>query len=140
MIGRKTDILDVICRKLAPYVMLFGFYLISFGHLSPGGGFQGGVVIASGVILLALGRGSKTTERMFPVQRLHTIEAIAFVVFLAVGTVGIVVTGSFLGDFFTSDAGGRSPFGFIFLLNVVIGVKVGTGVSLICLKFFEEQP
>lgn len=137
---RKTDILDVVSRKLAPYVMLFGFYLISYGHLSPGGGFQGGVVIASGVILLALGRGSRTTERLFPVSPLHASEAVAFMLLLTIGAVGIVLTGSFLGNFLVGHSEyGVEPVSFIFMLNVVIGIKVAAGVSLICLKLFEED-
>ncbi|RLE12077.1 hypothetical protein DRI96_05140, partial [Candidatus Aerophobetes bacterium] len=48
----------MVSRKLVPYILIFGLYLISYGHLSPGGGFQGGVVLASGIILLALARGT----------------------------------------------------------------------------------
>jgi multicomponent Na+:H+ antiporter subunit B len=133
MNGRKTDILDLVCRKLAPYVMLFGFYLISHGHLSPGGGFQGGVVIASGVILLALGRGSVTTEKLFPIEALHMTESLAFLGLLVTGVLGLVVAGSFLA------VPGIIEVRFIFFLNIVIGVKVGAGISLICLKLFEED-
>ena len=140
MIGRRTDMLDVVSRKLAPFVMLFGFYLITFGHATPGGGFQGGVVIASGVILLALGRGSKTTERRFPVDAVHLAEAIALSGLLAVGATGLFLTGSFLGNFVKIGTSGEIyPIGFIFILNVLFGVKVGAGISVICLKLFEEN-
>jgi multicomponent Na+:H+ antiporter subunit B len=137
MNGRKTDILDLVARKLSPYVILFGFYLISYGHLTPGGGFQGGVVIASGVILLALGRGSESAEKLFPVEALHIIEAGAFLGLLAAGTAGLVLAGSFLSNFLSPGVVSGTPGVFVFFLNIVIGVKVAAGISLICLKMFE---
>ena len=137
---RKTDIVDVTARKLAPYMFLFGLYLVSYGDTSPGGGFQGGVVIASGVILLAMARDVATTERLFPIHRLTAAEAVAFGVFLAAGVVGMVVEVGFLGDF-----AGRGELTdvvpaarFIFLLNLAIGIKVAAGASLICMHLFRE--
>ena len=46
---KQSTIVDLVSRKLVPFILLFGLYLISFGHLSPGGGFQGGAVLSSGV-------------------------------------------------------------------------------------------
>jgi multicomponent Na+:H+ antiporter subunit B len=135
---RKTDILGLVTRKLSPYVLLFGLYLITFGHLSPGGGFQGGVVLASGIILLALGRDSEAAERFFPIRALALAEAAAFALLIIAGLGGILVEGRFLENFI--PGGVVVPrAGFIFLLNIVIGLKVGSGVGLICLRLFEEE-
>ena len=139
----KTDILDVAARKLAPYMFLFGFYLVSYGHLSPGGGFQGGVVIASGIILLAMARDVTLAESVIPFRALSTTESLAFVLLLAAGFSGAVVGTGFLGDVFAGTGDGnatdRGPHaGFILLLNLLIGIKVGAGVSLICIYFFRE--
>lgn len=137
---RKTDILDVAARKLAPFMFLFGFYLVSYGHLSPGGGFQGGVVIASGVILLALARDVSLIDSIVPFRGVSAAEALAFVLLLAAGGVGAVVGQGFLGDFLARPtAADPVPHaGFILLLNLLIGIKVGAGVSMICLYFFRE--
>ena len=138
---RKTDIVDVTARKLAPYMFLFGLYLVSYGDVSPGGGFQGGVVIASGVILLAMARDVTTTERLFPIHRLTAAETVAFGVFLAAGIVGMVVEVGFLADF--TERGAVTDVlpatRFIFLLNLAIGIKVAAGASLICLHLFRER-
>ncbi len=138
---RKTDIVDVTARKLAPYMFLFGLYLVSYGDTSPGGGFQGGVVIASGVILLAMARDVTATERLFPTHRLTAAETVAFGVFLVAGVVGMAVGVGFLGDF-----AGRGELTdvvpaarFIFLLNLAIGIKVAAGASLICMHLFRER-
>jgi multicomponent Na+:H+ antiporter subunit B len=117
---RKTDILDVVIRKLAPFMFLFGLYLVSFGSVSPGGGFQGGVVIASGIILLAMGRDVSAATDFFPLRTLRWVEAITFILLL----LAIIAT-PFL----------RS----VFLLNLLIGLKVAAGVSLISLYLFGQR-
>jgi multicomponent Na+:H+ antiporter subunit B len=135
---KKTDILDVIGRKLAPFILLFGCYLIAYGHLSPGGGFQGGVVLASGVILLVLCKGVGSIEVLFPLYAIKLTESLGFLAFLAVGAVGIVVGGDFLVDIFP-DQLGRSGSVFIFLLNMIIGLKVGAGITVMCFYLFWEE-
>ena len=137
----KTDILDLVSRKLAPYMFLFGLYLVSYGHLSPGGGFQGGVVIASGVILLSLGRGVASAQSRFPSLSLTRAEAVTFVLFLAAGIGGVLLGNGFLANFLADqDAAARVPHaGFILLLNLLIGVKVGAGVSLVCMHLLRED-
>ncbi len=117
---RKTDSLDVAVRKLAPYMFLFGLYLVSYGDVSPGGGFQGGVVIASGIILLAMGRDVEAAERLAPRGRLSWLEAIAYALLL-LAVIGMVIARS------------------MFVLNILIGLKVAAGVSLISLHLFGER-
>lgn len=137
---RKTDILDVASRKLAPYMFLFGFYLVTYGDVSPGGGFQGGVVIASGVILIAMAKGASAAESFFPTTRLALGESVTFVLILAAGLAGVVLGGSFLSDVIARHGETvviRAPF--VYVLNVLIGVKVAAGVSLICLHLFRED-
>ncbi len=128
---RKTDILDLAARKLAPYMFLFGLYLVSFGGSSPGGGFQGGVVIASGLILVAMARNVSTAEQLFPAQRVVALETVSFALLLMVGTLGVLFGAGFLAPPFGTG-------GFIFILNMLIGIKVAAGVSLICLTLFRE--
>jgi multicomponent Na+:H+ antiporter subunit B len=160
----RTAVIPTISRKLAPFVVLFGCYLITHGHLSPGGGFQGGTVLASGFLLLLLGyeddRSTHSTSsdggdhlrRVF-----HAAEAIGFFGFLCLGLAGIVFTAGFLADPFPAGipfiltpplgeivseylpAGiGPHPW-FIFLLNLAIGLKVGSGISLVCITLLTEE-
>jgi multicomponent Na+:H+ antiporter subunit B len=136
---RKTDILDLVSRKLAPFMFLFGFYLLIYGHLSPGGGFQGGVVIASGVILLAVSRGVESAEALFSSSALSLAEALCFFLLIASGLAGMFAGGGFLGNPAVQVEVSAVPrAGFILLLNILIGIKVAAGVSLICLRLFRE--
>ena len=137
----KTDILDVMSRKLAPFILLFGLYLVSYGHLSPGGGFQGGVVIASAVMLLLLGRGSGRSGVADLSRILAGIESVALAAFLLAGVAGLLLSGSFLGEVIAPGAGGGiADAGGILLLNTIVGIKVGAGVSLISCLLLREMP
>lgn len=136
----KTTILDLASRKLAPFMLLFGFYLLTYGHISPGGGFQGGVVIASGVILLAISRGVEAAEFLFPIKNLLKVEAFVFFLLLLVGVSGIIAGIGFLGNPIERVNVKSMPrAGMFLLLNILIGLKVGAGVSLICLYLFNEE-
>ena len=135
---KKTDIIDVVARKLAPFVFLFGFYLVAFGHRTPGGGFQGGVVIASGVLLLALGRDPRGALRAFPVAGVGRAELGAYLLLLLLAAGGLLAGGAVLENVLPAD-GPLPRVGFVFALNIVIGIKVGAGVSLIALHLFEEE-
>jgi multicomponent Na+:H+ antiporter subunit B len=134
---KRTQLLDVISRKLAPFVMLFGFYLIAFAHRSPGGGFQGGVVIASGVILLALGREIRDVERLFPITGLHAAEVLAFTGILVIAALGLVMGGTLLA--YPEATVGGGPRRYLFVFNLLIGLKVGAGVTLLSLTLFEDD-
>lgn len=140
MSTKKTDILDVVARKLSPYILLFGCYLIAYGHLSPGGGFQGGVVLASGVILLVLCQDVHSIQTLFPLPAVNLVESLGFLAFLGVGIVGLVIGGHFLANFLPVTRVERTPSAnFIFLLNMIIGLKVGAGITLMCFYLFREK-
>lgn len=136
----KTDILDVIARKLAPFVLLFGCYLVAYGHLSPGGGFQGGVVLASGVILLILCKGVASIQQVFPLRAVNFVETLGFLGFLLMGLIGLIVSGHFLKSFLSIDNAAETPgAGFILLLNLIIALKVGAGMTLICFYLLNKE-
>lgn len=139
---RKTDILDFVAGKLAPFMFLFGFYLVVYGDSSPGGGFQGGAVISSGVILLAVARSSESAELSFPFAALQRIELVAYGLLLAAGAAGLLIGSGFLADLFASHNDPTRRFlrtPTIFMLNALIGTKVAAGTSLISLAIFRNR-
>jgi multisubunit Na+/H+ antiporter MnhB subunit len=137
---RQSKIVDLVSRKLFPYILLFGLYLISYGHLSPGGGFQGGVVLSSAVLLLCLSRGVKATASLLASRAVSAVEMTAFALFLAMAAAGMAVGVSFLGNFLPLGRIGQVPSaGFILLLNLVIGLEVGAGLTLIFFALLRED-
>jgi multicomponent Na+:H+ antiporter subunit B len=123
-------------RLLFPLIILFGIYVFLHGHLTPGGGFQGGAVIASGFLLLYLARREQTIDR----AKLSAAEGLGGLVFVIVGVLGIAFSGYFLQNFL---AKGRPNLllsaGIIPLLYVAIGVKVGSELARIIADLMERD-
>ena len=127
-----SHLVQVMTRKLVPFVMLFGLYLIYYGHISPGGGFQGGAVLASAIILtgMTLPRNEKT--RASQLHSLRVVEISLFLVFLCIGAAGILLGQSFLSNIFPNPLG-------VIVLNIIIGIKVGAGMGIVCLLLIGES-
>jgi multicomponent Na+:H+ antiporter subunit B len=133
-----TDIIDLTAGKLSPMVLLFGWYLMVYGNRSPGGGFQGGVVLASGVVFIALGRREGGIGRIashhaaLGLFTLGWVETIAFFFIMALCFSGPLAGGRFLED--PLAAVSIVPRGaYIIAFNIAIGLKVGSGMALVCL-------
>jgi len=128
----SSKIIRTIAQKLFPFIILFGFYLISHGHLSPGGGFQGGVVLSTAIILLALSHSIEQTEKKFKNRWLNMLEKLGILTLIFLGFLGIFFGYSFLGNFLPlGNPGEIASGGLMLLFNVAIGIKVAAGVSVI---------
>jgi multicomponent Na+:H+ antiporter subunit B len=127
---RTSAIVKIFTRKLFPFILLYGCYLISHGHLSPGGGFQGGVMFGAAIILLGLVEGVRITEKRFREDLLSLIKNIGMLVFILLGFAGMLLGYSFLSDFLPRGEVGTVPSaGLILFLNLTIGFMVGTGIT-----------
>ncbi len=136
----RSEIVSITSRKLVPYILLFGLYLISYGHLSPGGGFQGGVVLGAGIILLCLSHGIFLTEKKFSPEKIAFLETFMITIFILLGIIGVIMGKSFLGNIFPLKKVEKVPTaGLIFILNLVIGLKVGAGIILIFYSLCERD-
>ena len=128
-----TEIVQNGAQILAPLIAIFAAYIVMHGHLGPGGGFQGGAVVASCVLLLLLAR----PDYRIKLAHLSVMELLAGVLIVLVGVAGIIVAGGFLdnrvlplgefGDFFSAGA--------IPVLSVLLGAKVGCELSIIIERF-----
>lgn len=118
---------------LLPLIFIFSAYIIMNGHLSAGGGFQGGAVIASGVMLLLLAKPATRLAQDF----LSFSESLAGVLFVLVGVAGILFAGGFLdsrvlppGQFGAFFSAGAIP-----VISILLGIKVGAELSVIIDRF-----
>jgi multicomponent Na+:H+ antiporter subunit B len=118
---------------LFPLISIFAAYIIMNGHLSAGGGFQGGAIIASGVMLLLLAK----PEYRIDLDLLGITESLAGVLFVLVGIAGLMFAGGFLdsrmlplGQFGAFFSAGAIP-----IISVLLGVKVGCELSVIIDRF-----
>lgn len=131
----KNVILPCGCDMLLPLALIYSLYIVLHGHLSPGGGFQGGVIMAAVVLLLFFGHGYDATVSALSANLLHKGEGLASVVYVALAMMGIAAGAQFCQNIlYTQGAvGDLYSSGTIFWMNVTVGVKVMTGIGSIAL-------
>jgi multicomponent Na+:H+ antiporter subunit B len=111
---------------LFPLLMVIGFYIILHGHLTPGGGFQGGVILAAAFFLPLLARpGARLHHGM-----LSTIEGFAGASFILIGLVALVQGEAFLQPLLIEGSIGQLvSAGTLPLLYIAVGLKVGAELA-----------
>jgi multicomponent Na+:H+ antiporter subunit B len=122
-----SEILKTASGILLPLFLMFGVYIFTHGHLTPGGGFQGGVVIAS-AILLAFLAGSIRELRHSMVEILEMLAGAGYV---AIGLLGIWLAAGFLDPRFlpAGEFGALFSAGAIPVIYSLVGIKVGSELS-----------
>ena len=143
-IQRKTErevtpsslVLSTGCKFLFPLILLFGTYIFLNGHLTPGGGFQGGAIIASGFLLIYLGcPGRRINEK-----RSKLTESLAGLIFVVIGLLGLGLGGYFLFNFLPKGIPNTLlSAGIIPILYIAIGFKVGAELAGIIDGLIEES-
>ncbi len=99
----KNDlVLRVIGKLLIPYILLFALYVLFHGDFGPGGGFQAGVIFASGMIFYALIFGLDNARQVMPDRLVETMLAAGVLLYAGVGVAGLLLGGNFL-DYFVLD-------------------------------------
>lgn len=122
-----SEILSTGTNLLAPIIVMFGAYIFINGHLSPGGGFQGGAVIASAALLLFLTYPDYRLKHSL----LNVLESSSGFGYVIVGLLGIYLAGGFLDNrILPLGAFGRIlSAGAIPIIYTFIGLKVGTELA-----------
>jgi len=131
------ELLTTGSRFLAPLIMLLGVYIFVNGHLTPGGGFQGGAVVASGTLLLLLADPLKH----FSHRLISVVESFAGLLYVAVGAAGLVWAGGFLDNRFLplGELGALFSAGAIPVIYTLIGLKVGAELSSMLANLSETE-
>jgi len=127
-------ILSTGIKLLFPLLLLAGTYIFVYGHLSPGGGFQGGAVIATAFLLKML------AEKDFKINEntITLVESAAGIIFVGLGLYGLVSSGSFLQNFMgTGTVGQLFSGGIIPLIYIAIAFKVGAELTNIVKNLIE---
>lgn len=129
-----TLIVRSICRLIAGLIFLYGIYIVAHGHLTPGGGFAGGVIIAGAFVLLVLALGSDETSSEIRKWRSSVGESLGILAFWLLALLGFL----WVKVFFFNFLGKGRPFhlfsaGIIPLCNLGIGVEVASALFAIFL-------
>lgn len=140
-----SPIVQTIAGILFPITLIFSFYVIMHGHLTPGGGFQGGAVGASAIIMLIVAFGAKKIHDMVSEEGISSFESIGALIFVLTAILGIFMATTFLSNFLVgkaifgeipvwgSNPGVLNSGGILPLLNIAVGMKVIGGLSVVVL-------
>jgi multicomponent Na+:H+ antiporter subunit B len=113
--------------------------VVSHGHVTPGGGFQGGVVLGTGIHLLYVAGSYSALERARPVRAFEWGEVIGSGAFAALGVAATFIGGAFLSDIIPNGRfGNMFSAGTVPLLNGAVGIEVASGTAVLLAKFLEQ--
>jgi len=125
-----TLIVRNVTKLVAGFVALFGLYIVVTGHLTPGGGFAGGVILMAAAVLIVLAFGGDRARELTTEGNCHIVEGLGALGFLVIALLGLCVGGFFV-NFFPGKGNVHEFFsgGTIMLSNLAIGAKVAAGLT-----------
>jgi multicomponent Na+:H+ antiporter subunit B len=136
---RISSSLRALGAVLVGPVLLLGVYIVFHGQLTPGGGFQGGVVLAAALLLVYAAGQLLALERVRPVDLVELAEAVGAAAYLLVAIGGVVFAAAVMENFLPlGTQGSLLSGGTIPVLNLAVGVEVAGGVTLILTEFLDQ--
>ncbi|MCI0436790.1 MAG: Na(+)/H(+) antiporter subunit B [Gemmatimonadetes bacterium] len=129
------SILRVAAKMMTPFILVFGLYVIFHGDISPGGGFQGGVIVASGFILYGLVYGGDRMRRVIPRRVSDALLALGVLIFAGTGTFSLLAGYRFLDHtaIRPGDPGTAEMMGM-----TIVEYGVGFTVAMVMITIFNE--
>lgn len=134
MIYRSDDIIvKTISRILIPFIQLFGLYVIAHGHYSPGGGFQGGVILGASFVLLFLTRGYDEAKTRISEKTVIIFASLGLLIYSGIGLICLFLGGNYL-DY--------SKLSVLLHVNPararslgILGIETGVGFAVMAVMF-----
>jgi multicomponent Na+:H+ antiporter subunit B len=128
-------VIKTIVKALIPFIQLFALYVIAHGEISPGGGFQGGVILGASFILYVLAFGSFEGRKRISEKLSDIFNSLGVLIFAIVGVLCLLAGGAFLEY-------SKLPLGSHHLSNQLgmYGIEIGVGITVAAVMitiFFE---
>jgi len=125
-----SKILQAASRLLAPFILLFALYVLVHGHSSPGGGFQGGALLASSTILYRIVHGKKLLQ-MVSIEFMLIMATTGVLVYAAIGIIPMFLGGNFLDYGYLPIAGKISEVRAWGTMGIEIGITLAVAGVMI---------
>ena len=119
---QQSIVVRTLCRLLVPFIQLFGLYVIMHGHSSPGGGFQGGVILGSSFILLAIAYGIEEVKRRFSLAALTVFTSMGVFLYAGIGILCLLLGANYL-DYSVLPLAEPRSMG-------MLGIEIGVGITV----------
>lgn len=134
MIRSSDDIIiKTVSRIMVPFIQLFALYVIMHGHHSPGGGFQGGVILGASLVLFLITHGLSETKRLVSEKSMVIFSSAGLLIYSGIGILCLILLGNYL------DYGKLAS-----LLHVaqaearslgILGIEIGVGLTVMAVMF-----
>jgi multicomponent Na+:H+ antiporter subunit B len=137
--ARSGPLRSIVTALVGPFLLL-GIYIVVHGHLTPGGGFQGGVILMTALFLVYLGGTHMRLGRLRPLGAMEASEGVGAAGFALIGLGGVVVAGAYMENFLPFGrvsnlvSGGDIP-----LLNIAVGLEVMGALLLVLGEFLDQR-
>jgi multicomponent Na+:H+ antiporter subunit B len=130
---QESIIITTLSRLLVPFIQLFALYVIMHGHTSPGGGFQGGVILGASFILLGVAYGMDEVEKRFSLKTLTIMTSAGVFIYGGIGFVCLLLGANFL-DY------GVLPIDWETRGMGILGVEIGVGITVmaVMVSIFQD--
>jgi len=138
MLRYKSNLIILMVRHVVcPFIMLFALYVIFHGHYSPGGGFQGGTIMAASLLLMRLAAGREIAQLQFKSILATPLGSIGVLIYFGTGFTALLSGGEFLNYRFLPFAGfTAAELRSLGILMVEIGV--GLAVMAILVAIYDD--
>lgn len=129
---QESVVVKTLCRFLIPFIQLFGLYVIIHGHSSPGGGFQGGVILSASFILFSIAYGVEAMRQRFSLSALVVLTSVGVLIYGGIGMLCILMGANFLDYGVLPGAEPRSLG--------MLGIEIGVGITVMAamVSIFQE--
>ncbi len=136
---QPSEALKVMALALIGPLVVFGIYIVTHGQLTPGGGFQGGVILATAPLQVYLAGDLKTFKRITSHTLVEVSEAAGALGYALIGLIAIIFGLQFLQNFLPlGNTGAINSSGTIALISISVGLEVAAGFVLLLHAFLEQ--
>lgn len=139
----EDQIVRITSRLVAPFIQVYGIYVILHGHLTPGGGFSGGAIFGASLVLIALSFNLEAGVKQISHQTASFLESGSALGFTVTGLIAIALGGNYLANraagFPLGEAGQLFSSGAIMVITVFIGIKVASTITTLFYNIIEKE-
>ena len=134
-----SEAVRVLSLGLVGLTVLMGVNVVTHGQLTPGGGFQGGVILGTAPLIVYLAGDFETFSRITSRERIELAEAVGAGGYVLIGLASVAFGTDFLQNVLPlGEVGSVASGGTLPLINIAVGLAVSAGITLLSLSFLEE--